>query len=56
MAMSTEEWDEIAQTIPSEDDPFITRYLSGRDALIAQEKKQRYGLLFHPRPASLAAH
>lgn len=41
--MSSEEWDEISQTIPAKDDPFLQKYLSGRDALIAQEKKQRYG-------------
>lgn len=44
MAMSNEEWEEIAQTIPAQDDPFIQKYLSGREALIAEEKKQRSGL------------
>lgn len=42
--MDNETWAEISQTIPAKDDPFLQKYLSGRDALIAQEKKQRYGL------------
>jgi adenosine deaminase CECR1 len=29
--------------IPSLTDPFIQKYLEGRDALVAQEKKQRSG-------------
>ncbi|POS80033.1 adenosine deaminase [Diaporthe helianthi] len=39
--MSKEEWEEIAQTIPSKDDAFIQKYLTGREALIAEEKKSR---------------
>lgn len=39
--MSKEEWEEIAQTIPSKDDAFIQKYMTGREALIAEEKKQR---------------
>lgn len=41
--MPDDEWEEVAQTVPSVDEPFIQKYLSGRDALIAQEKKQRSG-------------
>lgn len=41
--MDNETWDEISQTIPPKNDPFIQKYLSGRDTLIAEEKKQRYG-------------
>ncbi|KAF3761077.1 Metallo-dependent hydrolase [Cryphonectria parasitica EP155] len=41
MAMSSEEWEEIAASIPSEEDAFVQKYISGREALIAQEKKQR---------------
>lgn len=41
--MDHETWKEISQTIPAKDDPFVQKYLSGRDALIAEEKKQRYG-------------
>lgn len=41
--MSNEEWEEIAQTVPSKDEPFIQKYMTGREALIAEEKKQRSG-------------
>lgn len=41
--MSKEEWEEIAQTIPSKDDAYLQKYMTGREALIAQEKKQRSG-------------
>ncbi|TDZ26325.1 Adenosine deaminase 2 [Colletotrichum sidae] len=41
MSLSSEEWDEIRQEIPSADDPFFAQYLKGRDALIAQEKTSR---------------
>ncbi|KAH7407500.1 hypothetical protein BKA64DRAFT_743127 [Cadophora sp. MPI-SDFR-AT-0126] len=39
--MAENEWVEIAQDIPAKDEPFIKQYLSGQEALIAQEKKQR---------------
>lgn len=52
MAMSNEEWEEIAQTVPAKDDPFIQKYISGREALIAEEKKQRYGLTLSPVPVT----
>jgi adenosine deaminase CECR1 len=35
-----------AEGVPSLSDPFIQKYLSGRDALVAQEKKQRSGWWF----------
>lgn len=54
MAMSNEEWDEIAQTIPAKDDPFIQKYMTGREALIAEEKKQRYGLPLEAPPPTKA--
>lgn len=41
MSLSNEEWDEIRQEIPSASDPFVAKYLGGRDALIAQEHKSR---------------
>lgn len=44
MAMSNEDWEEISQTIPDSNDPFIQKYMSGREALMAEEKKQRAGL------------
>jgi adenosine deaminase CECR1 len=34
---------EKAEGVPSLSDPFIQKYLSGRDALVEQEKKQRSG-------------
>jgi adenosine deaminase CECR1 len=33
-----------AEGVPSLTDPFIQKYLSGRDALVQQEKRQRSGL------------
>jgi adenosine deaminase CECR1 len=41
--MPEDEWEEVEQGIPAKDEPFINKYLAGRDALIAQEKKQRSG-------------
>jgi adenosine deaminase CECR1 len=37
-----QEWEQ-AEGVPSNSDPFIQKYLSGRDALVEQEKKQRSG-------------
>ena len=37
------EWDGAAEGLPQESDQFIQKYLQGRSALIAQEKKQRTG-------------
>lgn len=36
------EW-ELEQGIPQFEDPFIQKYMQGREALIEQEKKQRHG-------------
>jgi hypothetical protein len=41
--MPEDEWEEVAQDIPAKDEPFITKFLFGRDALIDEEKKQRSG-------------
>ena len=41
--MPDDEWAEVAQGIPTKDEPFINKYLSGREALIAQERQQRSG-------------
>jgi adenosine deaminase CECR1 len=45
--MASEEIEAWAQAegVPSLTDPFIQKYLSGRDALVEQEKKQRSGRL-----------
>ncbi|KAJ4191353.1 hypothetical protein NW755_004536 [Fusarium falciforme] len=39
--MSNEEWEEVAQDIPSLSDSFLQQYLTGRSNLIAQEQKTR---------------
>lgn len=41
MSLTQEEWDEVSQDIPSTSDPFLQKYLAGRDGLIAQEKTSR---------------
>jgi adenosine deaminase CECR1 len=48
MARSEEdiEW-EKSEGIPQVEDPFIQKYLSGREALIEQEHKQRHGQILH---------
>ena len=42
-AFTEEEWADISEEIPKVEDPFIQKYLDGRAALIAEEKKQRTG-------------
>ncbi len=42
-SLPDDEWEELAQDLPAKDEPFIQKYIGGRDALIAQEKKQRSG-------------
>lgn len=39
---SSLEW-ELEQGIPQFEDPFIQKYMQGREALIEQEKKRRHG-------------
>lgn len=39
--LSDEEWAEMAGEIPQPSDPFIQKYLEGREGLVAQEQKQR---------------
>lgn len=41
-AAKDDDW-EKAEGVPSLSEPFIQKYLSGRDALVQQEKKQRSG-------------
>ncbi|TPX15780.1 uncharacterized protein E0L32_000114 [Thyridium curvatum] len=41
MPVTEEDWQELSQDLPDAADPVITKYLQGRDALIAEEKKQR---------------
>lgn len=40
-----DDWEE-AEGVPKLSDQFIQKYLQGRDALVAQEKKQRSGLWY----------
>jgi adenosine deaminase CECR1 len=47
------EW-ELEEGIPQVYDPFIQRYMSGRDALIAQEKKKRHDHMFKQTMSPLA--
>jgi hypothetical protein len=41
---STLEW-ELEEGIPQLEDPFIQKYVQGREALIEQERKQRHGII-----------
>ncbi|KAK6082146.1 adenosine deaminase family protein [Seiridium cupressi] len=54
MPFTTEEWDEISQTIPSVDEPFIQKYVEGRDALISQENRQRSDFSFRQNLSPIA--
>ena len=42
MANTDQQW-ELNEGVPQVEDPFIQKYLDGRDALIAEEHKQRHG-------------
>lgn len=46
MVFSEEEWQEVLQELPKTDDPVVQHYLKGREALIAEEKKQRSDYAF----------
>lgn len=35
--------DLVGEGVPQVEDPFIQQYFNGRDALIAEEQKQRHG-------------
>ncbi|PQE19149.1 adenosine deaminase family protein [Rutstroemia sp. NJR-2017a BBW] len=43
-----EEWAELAEGLPAKDEPFINKYLDGREALLDQEKKLRSGACRNP--------
>lgn len=43
MSMTQEEWEEISQELPKSEDAVLQKYIHGREALIAQEQKQRSG-------------
>jgi hypothetical protein len=42
-ALTNEDWEEVQLQIPKRDDPVIQKYMTGREALISEEKKQRSG-------------
>jgi len=50
---SLQEW-ELDEGVPQKDDPFIQKYMSGRNALIEQEKKQRHDRAFKATMTPLA--
>ncbi|KNG48809.1 adenosine deaminase family protein [Stemphylium lycopersici] len=50
---SDEEWAQ-AEGVPSLSDPFIQKYLQGRDALVQQEKRQRSDYLFRQNLSPMA--
>ncbi len=47
------EW-ELEEGIPQLEDPFIQKYLAGREALIEQEKKQRHDVIFKQTMSPMA--
>ncbi|KAF2638211.1 Metallo-dependent hydrolase [Massarina eburnea CBS 473.64] len=53
-ASANAEWEQ-AEGVPALSDPFIQKYLSGRDALVEQEKKQRSDHLFRQNLSPTAA-
>ncbi|KAJ1326647.1 adenosine deaminase CECR1 [Microdochium nivale] len=53
-AWSDDEWQDIAQGVPKEADPFLQKYLEGRDALIAQEGSQRSDASFRKSLSPIA--
>jgi hypothetical protein len=48
-ATTDDDWEQ-AEGVPSLSDPFIQKYLAGRDALVQEEKKQRSGTHRAPLP------
>ncbi|KAI1350878.1 adenosine/AMP deaminase [Xylaria sp. FL0043] len=54
MGFTDQEWDEISRDIPKESDPFLQKYLEGREALIAQENKQRSDASFRQNLSPIA--
>ncbi|KAI1178598.1 adenosine deaminase-related growth factor [Nemania sp. FL0916] len=49
-----QEWEEISSDIPKESDPFLQKYLEGREALIEQENKQRSDASFRQSLSPIA--
>ncbi|KAH8811699.1 hypothetical protein F5884DRAFT_669079 [Xylogone sp. PMI_703] len=53
-AMPDDEWEEVSQTVPTLEEPFIKQYVTGREALIDQEKKQRSDYSFRQSLSPIA--
>ncbi|KAH9999752.1 adenosine/AMP deaminase [Xylariaceae sp. FL0662B] len=53
-AFTDREWEEISRDIPKESDPFIQKYIEGREALVAQENKQRSDASFRQNLSPIA--
>ncbi|KAI1081167.1 adenosine/AMP deaminase [Whalleya microplaca] len=49
-----QEWEETSQDIPKESDPFMQKYIEGRESLIAQENKQRSDASFRQSLSPIA--
>ncbi|KAI5860188.1 Metallo-dependent hydrolase [Durotheca rogersii] len=49
-----EEWGDISRGLPSENDPFVQKYVQGREALIAQENKDRSDASFKQNLSPIA--
>ncbi|KAI9742300.1 MAG: hypothetical protein M1818_004200 [Claussenomyces sp. TS43310] len=49
-----DEWDELSEGLPDQDEPFLQKYLQGRDALIGQEKAQRTDKVFRQSLSPIA--
>lgn len=54
MPMDDELWAEIAEGVPSRDDPFIQQYLAGRDSLDDKEKASRSDASFRKSMSRIA--
>ncbi|RDW62854.1 adenosine deaminase family protein-like protein [Coleophoma crateriformis] len=52
--MPEDEWEEVATGIPAKDEPFINKYVMGREALVAQEKSQRSDHAFRQAMSPIA--
>lgn len=54
MSLTEEEWDEVSQTIPSANDPFLRKYLDGRSSLIEKEQSSRSDASFRANLSPIA--
>ncbi|KAJ8132985.1 hypothetical protein O1611_g637 [Lasiodiplodia mahajangana] len=54
LRFTDQEWEEVSSDIPQENDPFLQKYLEGREALIAEENKQRSDASFRQNLSPIA--